>query len=127
MSSTATWWGFSWSTAATARGPIAWATKRDQLTGLASRQEPMAHLEAAVRDGRRACVHYVDLDDSKLVNDTLGHGAGDELLCHVAAAMEALARPGDMLARQGGDEFVLAALRASPPSQLVLPGAAAAA
>jgi diguanylate cyclase (GGDEF)-like protein len=84
--------------------------QRDQLTGLASRGELMAHLREATRGGHSVSVFYVDLDEFKLVNDTLGHGAGDELLRHVAAAMQPLARRGDLLARQGGDEFVLIAV-----------------
>jgi diguanylate cyclase (GGDEF)-like protein len=84
--------------------------QRDQLTGLASRRELTAHLTAATRAGRRVSVFYVDLDDFKLVNDTLGHGAGDDLLRHVSGVMQPLARRGDLLARQGGDEFVLVAV-----------------
>ncbi len=94
------------------------AAARDQLTGLATRDALMTHLERAIAGGRPVTLLYVDLDDFKLVNDTLGHGAGDELLRHVAAAMKPQARPGDLLARQGGDEFILAAVGARDAAAL---------
>jgi len=90
----------------------------DQLTGLANRDALSAHLERAIRRGRPLTVLYVDLDDFKLVNDTLGHAAGDELLRRVAHAMRELAGSGDLLARQGGDEFVLVARDAGDPDDL---------
>ncbi|MGA2925017.1 MAG: EAL domain-containing protein [Solirubrobacteraceae bacterium] len=84
--------------------------RADQLTGLANRAAMLAHIERALGRSRPVCVMYVDLDDFKLVNDTLGHAAGDELLCHVAAAMQRQAQAGDLVGRQGGDEFVFAAV-----------------
>jgi diguanylate cyclase (GGDEF)-like protein len=83
----------------------------DSLTGLANRAAFRARLEAALaRPERRSgtlAVLFVDLDDFKDVNDTLGHAAGDELLSVVAARLEATVRPGDLVARLGGDEFAL--------------------
>ena len=84
--------------------------RNDQLTGLATRDALLAHLERALARGRSIGILYVDLDDFKLVNDTLGHAAGDELLRHVAAAMRRRARGGDLVGRQGGDEFVFVAI-----------------
>ncbi|MDQ1498099.1 MAG: hypothetical protein QOI86_1439 [Actinomycetota bacterium] len=83
----------------------------DSLTGLANRAAFRARLEAALarperRSGTQA-VLFVDLDDFKDVNDTLGHAAGDELLSVVAARLETTVRPGDLVARLGGDEFAL--------------------
>ncbi len=67
----------------------------------------MRQLQRLLDRGERPAILYVDLDDFKLVNDTLGHAAGDELLRHIAGAMAQLLAPGDMIARQGGDEFAV--------------------
>jgi diguanylate cyclase (GGDEF)-like protein len=83
----------------------------DPLTGLANRAAFHARLEAVLaapeRRGGTQAVLFVDLDDFKDVNDTLGHAAGDELLCVVAARLREAVRPGDLVARLGGDEFAL--------------------
>lgn len=64
-------------------------------------------LTQAQRDGRPLAVMYIDLDRFKLVNDTLGHMIGDELLQVVSLRMKELLRDGDTLARVGGDEFLV--------------------
>jgi diguanylate cyclase (GGDEF)-like protein/PAS domain S-box-containing protein len=83
----------------------------DALTGLPNRllfQDRVSQrLAAARRDGTTAGVLFVDLDDFKGVNDTMGHGVGDELLAAAAARLSVLIREGDTAARLGGDEFAL--------------------
>jgi len=95
-------------------------TDGDQLTGLATRGALMRHLQRLLERGERPAILYVDLDDFKLVNDTLGHAAGDELLRHIAGAMARLVGPADMIARQGGDEFALVLPNAAEASALAL-------
>jgi diguanylate cyclase (GGDEF)-like protein len=74
----------------------------DRLTGLPNRELFLQRLHAQVGP---AAGLFVDLDDFKAINDSLGHSAGDELLIAVAARLEAAAAPGDTLARLSGDEF----------------------
>ncbi len=89
--------------------------ERDSLTGAANRHTFQTTLERVVkaRHGSRAkkrnvtAVLFIDLDDFKVVNDTLGHGAGDELLVAVTARISGLVRQGDLVARLGGDEFAI--------------------
>jgi diguanylate cyclase (GGDEF)-like protein/PAS domain S-box-containing protein len=80
----------------------------DPLTGLANRTLFLERLEAALlqRDAQVAVV-MCDLDEFKVVNDSLGHRAGDEVLCALAERLEAAVRAGDLVARLGGDEFVV--------------------
>jgi diguanylate cyclase (GGDEF)-like protein/PAS domain S-box-containing protein len=112
----------------------------DQLTGLPNRRAVIAHLDEAIE--RRAAalnrlaelpnrrvddaierqqaisdhltVLFLDLDGFKSINDTLGHEAGDELLCAVAQRLTAMMRSGDLVGRMGGDEFVAVLERLSP-------------
>jgi diguanylate cyclase (GGDEF)-like protein/PAS domain S-box-containing protein len=83
----------------------------DSLTGLANRalfSERIAHaIDRGVRRRNLFAVLFVDLDDFKTVNDSLGHAAGDELLVAVAERIRAALRPEDTCARLGGDEFAV--------------------
>ena len=83
----------------------------DALTGLPNRtlftREAAAALASAHLSGRVAGVLFVDLDDFKIVNDTMGHSVGDELLASVAVRLETAVRATDTAARLGGDEFAL--------------------
>jgi diguanylate cyclase (GGDEF)-like protein/PAS domain S-box-containing protein len=83
----------------------------DELTGLPNRNLMHNRIEAAIgnaaRQGSAVALAFVDLDGFKLVNDGLGHKAGDELLKIVSKRMGACLRRNDTLARFGGDEFVI--------------------
>jgi len=92
----------------------------DSLTGLPNRSlfasETAGALEAARAVGRTVGVLFVDLDDFKVVNDTMGHSVGDELLVAVAARLVAAVRQSDTAARLGGDEFALLIDDAADPT-----------
>ncbi|MEM1341106.1 MAG: EAL domain-containing protein [Pseudomonadota bacterium] len=83
----------------------------DALTGLSNRRYFEVELKSWVKElrgkGREFAVLYIDLDRFKLVNDTLGHDAGDRLLMTVAQMLRDLTEPSDLVARLGGDEFVV--------------------
>ena len=88
---------------------LSWQATHDALTGLANRREFEYRLEQALhgllRHPGRHAVLFLDLDQFKLVNDTCGHAAGDELLRHICVLLQSGLREGDTLARLGGDEF----------------------
>ena len=90
---------------------LAHQATHDELTGLLNRQAFDGHLQRALEQARSlASPHtlcYMDLDQFKLVNDTCGHLAGDELLCRVTALLQDSVRDTDLVARLGGDEFAV--------------------
>jgi diguanylate cyclase (GGDEF)-like protein len=79
----------------------------DALTGLGNRTLFSEQVEQALSDGMPVAVLCLDLDDFKLVNDSLGHPAGDVVLQVVGERLSSLLRPGDAVARLGGDEFAM--------------------
>ena len=87
------------------------AALHDALTGLPNRALLSDRLEQAIRHSSRASsrfgVLFLDLDRFKIVNDTIGHDGGDELLRTVAARLRNRVRATDTVARQGGDEFII--------------------
>jgi diguanylate cyclase (GGDEF)-like protein/PAS domain S-box-containing protein len=88
-----------------------WEAAHDSLTGLSNRRELERLVELAAgsvrNSGKQHVVCYLDLDQFKVVNDTCGHAAGDELLKRMAVLMKSRIRESDTLARLGGDEFGL--------------------
>jgi diguanylate cyclase (GGDEF)-like protein/PAS domain S-box-containing protein len=93
------------------RRELSYAATHDALTGLVNRAEFERRLDRALaafhRRGRPGVLGYLDLDQFKLVNDTVGHAAGDEMLRQVADLLSRQVRSRDTLARLGGDEFGL--------------------
>jgi len=92
-----------------ARRTLEHLARHDALTGLANRSVLLDELERVVDDHRNAAVVFIDLDRFKPVNDLLGHESGDELLRKVSERLLDSVRPGDLVARVGGDEFVVVA------------------
>ncbi|HEY2520906.1 MAG TPA: diguanylate cyclase [Streptosporangiaceae bacterium] len=97
----------------TMQARFAHAATHDQLTGLANRALVLDQLAEVLADaekhGRRAAVLFCDVDHFKEINDTLGHGAGDQLLTEIGRNLASTARHRDVVGRFGGDEFVLVA------------------
>ena len=90
---------------------IASLAYHDPLTGLPNRKLLVDHLTRAIYQARRdkcsLAVYFVDLDRFKVINDSLGHSAGDKVLQAVASRVTAALREADTVARMGGDEFVV--------------------
>ncbi|HWZ51945.1 MAG TPA: GGDEF domain-containing protein [Granulicella sp.] len=90
-----------------------YGSMHDQLTGLPNRRRSDAHLEMTILEAnqqrRRVAVAYIDIDRFKQVNDRYGHKIGDLYLQQIAARLSAKVRSSDVLARIGGDEFLLTA------------------
>ncbi|HEY3142708.1 MAG TPA: diguanylate cyclase [Acidimicrobiales bacterium] len=87
---------------------LEFAASHDALTGLHNRQAFQERLEAVTKNGEgQAAVLFLDLDRFKPVNDGLGHQAGDRVLAVVSERLVSALRPGDLVARMGGDEFAV--------------------
>ncbi|CCD86454.1 putative diguanylate cyclase (GGDEF)/phosphodiesterase (EAL) with PAS and GAF domains [Bradyrhizobium sp. ORS 285] len=92
------------------RSTISQVAYHDMLTGLPNRARIPSMIAEAIKacpEGSHLAVAFLDADNFKDVNDTLGHAAGDEFLVGFANRLRAQIRPGDMLGRLGGDEFVI--------------------
>jgi len=94
-----------------AEARISHLARFDELTGLPNRvnfRDEIEHLLTMPHEeGHLSALLFIDLDQFKQVNDTLGHPCGDQLLCAVAARLRDMLRPEDLVARFGGDEFVV--------------------
>ena len=90
---------------------LSYQATHDSLTGLVNRAEFERYLQRALRrahtDGSEHALCYLDLDQFKIINDSSGHIAGDELLRQLAEVLKAKVRKSDLLARLGGDEFAV--------------------
>jgi diguanylate cyclase (GGDEF)-like protein/PAS domain S-box-containing protein len=97
-----------------AQARVQYLSQHDALTGLPNRNRLRDYLEEKLNTlttASRLTLLYIDLDQFKPVNDTLGHGAGDEVLLSVANRLKQCVRGGDLVARLGGDEFVMVMTR----------------
>lgn len=97
--------------AAKAQAEMRFLANHDALTGLPNRRLLQENLDRQIssssKDKQLFAVMYMDLDGFKKVNDTLGHDCGDELLQHVARRLKTTIRASDIVARIGGDEFII--------------------
>ena len=99
---------------------IAFLAHHDALTGLANRVQLRQHIEQTLKDverGGTASVLCLDLDNFKIINDTLGHSVGDALLCAVSTRLRDLVRDQDLISRTGGDEFSIVQSGAEHPME----------
>ncbi len=97
---------------------VRFLASHDELTGLPNRNTLQMHLKytltRAERGANQVAVMFIDLDNFKVINDTLGHAAGDILLASVGERIATRARAADMLGRLGGDEFLMILENATP-------------
>lgn len=95
---------------------------RDELTGLFNRRFFFSEAERILKEGAAINLVFFDLDDFKKINDTLGHLAGDRILRDVGAIFQRRTRHEDLIARYGGDEFVMLVASLSPEETDALAG-----
>jgi diguanylate cyclase (GGDEF)-like protein len=103
------------------RDAVAQATheaRHDGLTGLPNRSQFLELVQESLSRGDAVGVLFIDLDDFKLINDTLGHPMGDRLLQAVAGRLRQMTRTSDVVARLGGDEFAVL-LGAATPAETI--------
>jgi diguanylate cyclase (GGDEF)-like protein len=99
---------------------IAFLAHHDALTGLANRVQLREHIEKTlgyVERGGKASILCLDLDNFKIINDTLGHSVGDALLCAVAKRLRDLVGDKDLISRTGGDEFSIVQASTEQPME----------
>jgi diguanylate cyclase (GGDEF)-like protein len=105
-----------------AEARVRFLATHDNLTGLPNRILFMEQVSEAVLDGRRQgrkfAIVFVDIDRFKIINDTLGHSAGDTLLIEIANRLKHCVEPHDIVARLSGDEFIILLRDASDPAQI---------
>jgi len=98
---------------------LAHQARHDHLTGLPNRTFFTEQVTELLGDGQGVAVLFFDIDRFKVVNDSLGHGAGDRLLVAIANRLRDAVRPGDLAARFGGDEFVVGLVDVPSPDDAV--------
>jgi len=103
---------------------LSFQARHDALTGLTTRHVLLGQLDeqlsVAGRSGVELAVLFCDLDGFRVVNDSLGHGAGDALLIEAASRLRAVVRDVDIVARHGGDEFVVLCPMLTDPAEAVV-------
>jgi diguanylate cyclase (GGDEF)-like protein/PAS domain S-box-containing protein len=102
---------------------IDFLVNRDTLTGLANRLVARKHFEQEViiadRNRSKLALYYLDLDRFKVINDSLGHGIGDQVLKQLSTKLSNSIAQGDLLSREGGDEFLIIASQIKTPDDVL--------
>jgi diguanylate cyclase (GGDEF)-like protein len=91
----------------TSQHEVEYLARYDALTGLMNRREFIERANALLTDGKLAAICYLDADKFKAINDLHGHAVGDAFLVHIAGILRSCTHHSDLLARFGGDEFVI--------------------
>lgn len=96
-----------------AENKLSWLASHDTLTGLMNRRSFQAQLKKSIERGGSGALLFIDVDRFKSVNDTVGHGVGDQVLKRIARILQGQTRDTDFIARLGGDEFTIILPRAN--------------